>query len=90
LFSRGLTFKITLKFGAKIGDQFVTYDSIIIIISFRSVIVEPISLHRTNELNPHCDLGACGVGRWALVMKIDGSEVTTHYANNIPAKNNNK
>lgn len=40
-----------------------------------SLTVELIQIRRTNQTNPHCGLGACGVGPWTLVMKIDGSKV---------------
>ncbi|KAL9953741.1 hypothetical protein ACROYT_G041203 [Oculina patagonica] len=33
----------------------------------------------SNETNPYCSLGACGVGQWTLVMKIDGTKSTFHY-----------
>ncbi|KAL9953812.1 hypothetical protein ACROYT_G041278 [Oculina patagonica] len=33
----------------------------------------------SNETNPYCNLGACGVGQWTLVMKIDGTKSTFHY-----------
>ncbi|KAL9953738.1 hypothetical protein ACROYT_G041199 [Oculina patagonica] len=35
--------------------------------------------NRSNETNPYCSLGACGVGQWTLVMKIDGTKSTFHY-----------
>ena len=38
-------------------------------------------IHRTNERNPYCGLGACGVDHWILVMKINGSKVIEDHSN---------
>ncbi|XP_078351629.1 uncharacterized protein LOC144636321 isoform X2 [Oculina patagonica] len=37
----------------------------------------------SNETNPYCGLGECGVGPWTLVMKIDGTKSTFHYDSNL-------
>ena len=37
-------------------------------------------------MNPHCGLGACGMGRWKLVMKINGSKVIINDLNSILKK----
>ncbi|XP_078351630.1 uncharacterized protein LOC144636321 isoform X3 [Oculina patagonica] len=37
----------------------------------------------SNETNPYCGLGECGVGPWTLVMKIDGTKGTFSYNSNL-------
>ncbi|XP_078351627.1 uncharacterized protein LOC144636320 isoform X3 [Oculina patagonica] len=37
----------------------------------------------SNETNPYCGLGECGVGPWTLVMKIDGTKGTFSYNSHL-------
>ncbi|KAL9953749.1 hypothetical protein ACROYT_G041212 [Oculina patagonica] len=37
----------------------------------------------TNEMNPYCGLGACGLEHWTLVMKINGSKETFRYLSDL-------